>query len=49
MGGLLFPPVVQALIGDFGWRGTMQILGAITVIVIVPLAWLDSTDGRGYV
>ena len=40
MGGLLFPAVVQALISDFGWRSTMRILGAITVIVIVPLAWL---------
>ncbi len=39
LGGFLFPPLVQLLIDEFGWRGAMQVLGVATVVLVAPLAW----------
>ena len=38
LGGLAFPQVADALIGDFGWRNAMLVLGVSALLLIIPLA-----------
>lgn len=38
MGAMLWPPIAQALIGAFDWRNATVILGAIVLLVGLPLA-----------
>jgi predicted MFS family arabinose efflux permease len=55
MGAMIWPPIAQTLIGSFGWRKTMVILGAMVLLVGWPLAMLvrertgaiDEGEGRG--
>ena len=40
LGSMLFPPVAQALISDYGWRTAYAVLGVIVLLVAIPLATL---------
>lgn len=36
-GGIAFPPIVTALIGELGWRGAAGALGAGVLLLVVPI------------
>jgi predicted MFS family arabinose efflux permease len=36
-GAMIFPPLAQDLIGRYGWRGTYFILGAVVLLLGIPL------------
>lgn len=40
IGGFLFPLICTSLIETLGWRSTLQVLAALTVLLIPPSAWL---------
>lgn len=40
VGGAVFPPLATALIAALGWRGAIGTLGAATLLLVAPLAWL---------
>ncbi len=40
IGGFGFPFLTGALIEHFGWRTTMQVLSLLTLVTIIPIAWL---------
>lgn len=40
VGGFTMPPLAAALLTGFGWRSTFVILGSITALVVIPLAWV---------
>jgi MFS family permease len=40
MGGVIFVPLTQYLIGSIGWRGAFVVIGVIVVAVGVPPVWL---------
>jgi len=40
LGGFLMPPIVGYLMGSYGWRTAMQLLGGFVFFVLTPLAWL---------
>ena len=42
--GGLFPYVINALIPLYGWRATYTILGAVLLLVMVPVGWLLVRD-----
>jgi sugar phosphate permease len=42
--GGLFPYVINALIPLYGWRATYTILGAVLLLVMVPIGWLLVRD-----
>lgn len=39
-GSMIFPPLAQALITSYGWRAAYAILGAVILVIAVPLASL---------
>jgi MFS family permease len=39
VGGILFPPIVAALIASHGWRGAVLLLAAGTLLLVIPI-WL---------
>ncbi|MDE2403512.1 MAG: MFS transporter [Sphingomonadales bacterium] len=49
LGGFVFPPLIQQLLNHFGWRGAMQALALILVVVLAPavLAVIDHPRERG--
>src|SRR5690606_13642656 len=38
-GGLLMPPVAALLIENFDWRVSFQVLGAVCLVVTLPVVW----------
>jgi predicted MFS family arabinose efflux permease len=41
MGGVIFVPLAQTLITEFGWRSAFQVLGALVICVaVVPIAFV---------
>lgn len=36
-GGMVFPPIVTALIGSLGWRGAAGALGAGLILLVIPI------------
>jgi MFS family permease len=44
VGVFVFGPLTQALIGAFGWRAASVALGAATLAVLLPVAWLGARD-----
>jgi MFS family permease len=48
LGSMVFPPIAQALISNFGWRAAYGILGVMILVVGIPLAatFLYEPDGR---
>ena len=40
LGGFLFPPIIQLLLNQFGWRGAVQVLALLLAICLLPAVWL---------
>ena len=38
LGGVIWPPLAQWLISDYGWRWAYATLGLITIVIVIPLA-----------
>ncbi|MBV9266818.1 MAG: MFS transporter [Acidobacteriaceae bacterium] len=49
LGSMVFPPVAQALISSFGWRAAYAILGALLLLIAVPLAGVFLYEPHGVV
>ncbi len=45
--GAIWPPLFEAAIASFGWRGTMMLFAAAVLLLVLPLAWvfLDPPPG----
>lgn len=44
LGGFLFPPLLQFLIDSYEWRTAFRLLGAVVLLILVPLIGLLATD-----
>jgi MFS family permease len=44
LGGIIWPPIVERLIANIGWRSTYVVCGIITLVIIVLLAQLMKQD-----
>ena len=44
VGGLIYPPVMQLLIEDYGWRTTLQLFSLFTFLLLAPLIWFRIVD-----
>jgi MFS family permease len=40
VGGFTMPPLAAALLAAFGWRITFVVLGLITALFVIPIAWV---------
>jgi hypothetical protein len=43
LGGVVFPPVIEALIRAGGWRNAYLTLGAVVVTTMLPVGLLPSS------
>ncbi len=43
-GGLIFPPVIQAIVGELGFRWAWTVLGLAALAILFPLAFLVRTQ-----
>jgi MFS family permease len=44
IGGVIFPPLMQSLITQIGWRSTTLVFAAGVVILALPMIWLVNAD-----
>jgi MFS family permease len=44
IGAAILPPLAQALVGQFGWRGAYAALGLLTVLITFPAALIATRD-----
>ena len=44
IGGAIFSPLTQAVIGAYGWRSGYQSIAAVELLVVVPLLWFFIKD-----
>jgi sugar phosphate permease len=47
IGGAVVPLLAKALTDRFGWRGSLEALGALIVVVALPFAWFVKEDPEG--
>jgi MFS family permease len=40
IGAVAAPPIVTALLADFGWRETFKLLAAVIFVILLPIGWL---------
>lgn len=46
IGGFIFPPIVTALTGEFGWRSAHLFLALICAIIMLPTIWFVIRERR---
>lgn len=44
LGTVAFPPFIEVLMANLGWRNAYAVLGGLTLLVVVPLGWLFFRD-----
>jgi MFS family permease len=44
LGGFVFPPLIQGLIGEFGWRPGLQILAGIVFVLLAPVIYFFAVN-----
>jgi MFS family permease len=44
LAGVIFPPIVVALIAGVGWRGTWWVFAAAIFVIVLPICWLVIRD-----
>jgi MFS family permease len=47
LGSMVFPPIAQALISNYGWRAAYGILGVVILVVGIPLAAMFLYEPEG--